>query len=336
MHRPFSRLIRSHAPEHAGGTQHATPTAPPDPAQEQPLATETAPPPPDKRNWLAIGLALLAVYIIWGSTYLAIRKTLLGFPPFLGAGMRFLIAGTILYSFLRLRGAPNPNRRQWVGAAIVGSLLLIGGNGGVVFAEQSVASGVAALIVATVPLWAVLFARIWGRWPNSKEWIGLLIGFVGIIFLNLGGSLSATPLGAVTVLAAAMCWALGSVWSQHLPLPVGAMSSAAEMLVGGAAMLLIGLVFNERFSGPPPPEALWALAYLIVFGSLVAFSAYGYLLKRVRPALATSYAYANPLVALLLGALLAGEHITGIELIALAFILTGVVLVALGREKSRA
>src|SRR6185437_11850366 len=248
-----------------------------DAAQEQPLsaeaATSGAAPTSGKRTWLSLGLALLAVYVIWGSTYLAIHYALQGFPPFLGAGIRFLIAGTLLYSFLRVRGAPNPTRRQWGGAAIVGSLLLVGGNGGVSIAEQSVASGVTALIIATTPLWAVLFARIWGRWPNWKEWIGLLVGFAGIVFLNLGGGLSASPMGAATVLAAALCWALGSVWSQHLPLPVGAMSSAAEMLTGGVVMLLLGLVLNEHFSSAPPAASIVALGYLVVFGSLVAFSA---------------------------------------------------------------
>jgi drug/metabolite transporter (DMT)-like permease len=339
MYVSFSRRLRSSAPARASEPAHPSPNTGADTAHEQPpdaAAPAGMPPAAGKRNWLSIGLALLAVYIIWGSTYLAIRETLKGFPPFLGAGTRFLIAGAILYIFLRVRGAPNPNRRQVGGAAIVGSLLLVGGNGGVVFAEQSVASGVASMIVASVPLWAVLFARFWGRWPNGKEWLGLLVGFVGIVFLNVGGGLSATPLGAATVLGAALCWALGSVWSQHLPLPKGAMSSAVEMLVAGVAMLALGLILNERTTSAPPAVSLWALSYLVVFGSLVAFSAYGYLLKRVRPALATSYAYANPLVALLLGAALAGEQITGIELIALVFILTGVVLVALGRERRRA
>ena len=285
------------------------------------------------RAWLPVGLALLAVYTIWGSTYLAIALVVKGLPPFLTAGIRFLIAGTILYLFLRLRGAPTPNRRQWAGAAIVGCLLLVGGNGVVVFAEQFVASGVAALFIATVPLWAVLIARIWGRWPTRPEWIGLLVGFLGIVFLNVGGGLRITPLGALVVLLAAICWALGSVWSQHLPLPAGAMSSAAEMLVGGPVLVVFGLVHQERIAANPPAESLWALAYLIVFGSLVAFSAYGYLLKKVRPALATSYAYVNPLVALILGAAFNGEQITSIELVALLFILTGVVLVVLGRTK---
>ncbi len=342
MNLPFARLRRFHATERAGASGSLAvfaraESAPPDAAQtDSPGAPETAPSPgqpTNRRSWLSIGLALLAVYVIWGSTYLAIREVLKGFPPFLGAGFRFLIAGAILYVFLRLRGAPTPSRRQWGGAAIVGLLLLVGGNGGVVFAEQYVASGVAALIVATVPLWAVLFARIWGRWPRRAEWAGLLVGFVGIVLLNLGGGLSATPLGAIILVLAASSWALGSVWSQHLSLPNGAMSSAVEMLAGGSVLVLLGLAHQERFAGPPPAVSLWALGYLIVFGSLVAFSAYGYLLKRVRPALATSYAYANPLVALLLGAALAGEQITGIEGLALVFILTGVVLVALARSK---
>jgi drug/metabolite transporter (DMT)-like permease len=336
MYLSFSRRLRSATPARASEPDHTAPLAQADAAQPQlpDAAAPGTPPAPGKRNWLSIGLALLTVYVIWGSTYLAIHYALQGFPPFLGAGFRFLIAGTLLYSLLRARGAPNPSRRQVGGAAIVGSLLLVGGNGGVVFAEQSVASGVAALIIATTPMWAVLIARIWGRWPNWKEWIGLLIGFAGIVFLNVGGGLSATPLGAATVLGAALCWALGSVWSQHLPLPKGAMSSAIEMLAAGIVMPILGLALNERLTTAPPAVSLWALGYLVVFGSLVAFSAYGYLLKRVRPALATSYAYANPLVALLLGAALAGEQITGIELVALVFILTGVVLVALGRERS--
>lgn len=336
MHRSLSRLLRSQVPVRASAVEDPTTSTPTTTAQESPPDAATpasATPAPGRRNWLSLGLALLAVYIVWGSTYLAIRYALTGFPPFLGAGIRFVVAGSILYTFSRLRGAPNPTRRQWGGAGIVGCLLLVGGNGGVVFAEQSVASGVAAMIVASTPLWAVLFARIWGRWPNWKEWVGLLVGFVGIIFLNVGGGLSATPQGAIIIVLAASCWALGSVWSQHLPLPVGAMSSAAEMLIGGGVMFILGLVLNQRFTSAPPPDAIWALGYLIVFGSLVAFSAYGYLLKRVRPAVATSYAYVNPLVALLLGAVIAGEQITSVEIFALFFILTGVVLVALGRQK---
>jgi drug/metabolite transporter (DMT)-like permease len=325
----LSRLTRPRVPE---VTQAA-------PMQDEPLYTHKAvagaAPAPSRSNWLAIGLSLLTVYIIWGSTYLAIAFAIRGFPLFLMAGLRFLIAGGSLYLFLRLRGASSPNRRQWAGAAIVGAFLLVGSNGLVVFAEQYVATGVSALVIATVPLWAILFARFWGRWPGGKEWIGLLVGFAGIVCLNLGGGLHATPVGAGALLLAAMFWALGSVWSQHLPLPAGAMSSAAEMLFGGCVLTALGLVSNERIVTAPPAASIWALGYLIVFGSLVAFSAYGYLLKHVRPSLATSSSYVNPVVALVLGAAFDGEQITGIELVALVFILAGVVLVMLGQQKQR-
>ena len=287
-----------------------------------------------RQGWLGVGLALLAVYLIWGSTYLAMRFAIQGFPPFLMAGARFLIAGTLLLGFLRLRGAPLPSRKQCGGAALVGALLLVGGNGLVAFAEQSVASSVAALAIATVPIWAVLFARIWGRWPSRPEWIGVAVGFLGIIVLNLGGNLHANPAGAVMLLVAASCWALGSVWSQHLPLPAsGAMSSAVEMLAAGIIFIPLSLLHGDHLAASVPAVSWWALGYLIAIGSLVGFSAYVFLLKRVRPALATSYAYVNPIVAVALGAGLAGEAITWLELVALLFILTGVVLVALGRSK---
>jgi len=301
-------------------------------ASTAPAPTSTAATP--RQGWLSIALALLAVYLIWGSTYLAMRLAIKGFPPFLMAGTRFLIAGTLLFFFLRLRGGKLPSRKQCAAAALVGILLLVGGNSLVAFAEQTVASSVASLAIATVPLWAVLFARIWGRWPSRPEWIGLAAGFLGILLLNLGGNLHANPLGAAILLTAAGCWAFGTVLSQHLPLPPsGAMSSAIEMLAGGTILMLLTLLHGDHLAASVPTVSWWALGYLIVFGSLVGFSAYVFLLKRVRPALATSYAYVNPLVAVALGAGLAGETITWPELLALLFILTGVVLVALGRER---
>jgi drug/metabolite transporter (DMT)-like permease len=165
---------------------------------------------------LSIWLSLLAVYFIWGSTYLAIRIALGGFPPFLLAGIRFVIAGSLMYTFLRLRGTPNPTRKEWSGAAIVGLLLLLGGNGLVTFAEQWVASGLAALVVATVPIFAALFAGIWGRWPTRREWLGLGIGFVGVALLSLDGGMSSNSLGAAALLLATISWAFGSVWSRYL------------------------------------------------------------------------------------------------------------------------
>lgn len=288
------------------------------------------------RNRLGVGLALLAVYLIWGSTYLAIRITLESFPPFRMAGIRFVIAGSTLYLLLRLRGAAAPQPRQWAGAALVGALLLVGGNGGVIFAEQWVASGLAALGIATVPIWAALFAGLWGRWPTRGEWLGLGIGFVGVVLLNLDGNLRASPLGAITLLGAAMSWALGTVWSRRLSLPDGLMSSAAQMLTAGGLFLLISLLRGERLAALPSARSLLALLYLIVFGALVAFSAYTYLLNHVKPALATSHAYVNPIVAVALGVGIAGERITGVAIAAMLVILSGVGLLALSKGRPSA
>jgi len=283
---------------------------------------------------LSIWLSLLAVYFIWGSTYLAIRIALGGFPPFLLAGIRFVIAGSLMYTFLRLRGTPNPTRKEWSGAAIVGLLLLLGGNGLVTFAEQWVASGLAALVVATVPIFAALFAGIWGRWPTRREWLGLGIGFVGVALLSLDGGMSSNPLGAAALLLATISWAFGSVWSRYLSVPRGPMGSAAELLAGGVGLSVLGFGTGEQITSVPGPGPLFAMAYLIIFGSIVAFTAYSYLLQRVRPSLATSYAYVNPAVALMLGVGLAGEQVTMFGLIALPIILAGVAIVLLARSKS--
>jgi drug/metabolite transporter (DMT)-like permease len=280
-------------------------------------------------NRLGIVLALLAVYVIWGSTYLGIRIAIEGFPPFMMAGIRFLIAGGALYIFLRARGLPNPGWVQWRNAAFIGALLLVGGNGSVTFAEQWVSSSLAALAVGTTPLWAALFAGLWGRWPSRVEWLGLGLGFVGIIFLNLESDLRASPVGAAALLFATASWAFGSIWSRHLSLPAGLMSSATEMLAGGAVLMVLSLSAGERLTAVPSDRSLWALAYLIVFGSIVAYSAYLYLLGRVRPSLATSYAYVNPVVAVALGVGLAGERITALGITAMFAIIAGVLLVML-------
>jgi len=279
-----------------------------------------------KFGWLVV-LALLAVYVVWGSTYLAIRIALEGFPPFLMAGLRFLLAGGVLYLVLRLRGAPAPRRQQWGSAALVGGLLLLGGNGGVVMAEQWVASGLTALGVATVALWSAIFAGLWGQWPRRLEWVGLAVGFAGVALLNLEGNLRASPAGAVALLVATMSWALGSMWSRHLDLPAGLMASAAQMLAGGGLLLLASVTIGEKVPRAVPARPLLALAYLVVFGSWVGFSAYLYLLRRVRPAVATSYAYVNPVIAMTLGVAFAGERVTLTEWVAMPVILGGVALV---------
>ena len=174
-----------------------------------------------KTNPLGIVLALLALYLIWGSTYLGISIAIESIPPLLMIGVRFIVAGGILYLFLRIRGVPNPNRSQWLGSTAVGILLIGGGMGGVATAEQWVPSGVAAVCIATAPLWISLFAGLWGRWPVRSEWLGLGLGFVGVILLNLGSGLWASPLGAIILLISPMCWAFGSAWSHHLQTTIG-------------------------------------------------------------------------------------------------------------------
>ncbi len=288
------------------------------------------------RDGLGIGLALLAVYLIWGSTYFAIRVAFEGgFPPLLMAGVRFVLAGAVLFAVLRWRGAPVPRAKEWLGAAVIGSLLLIGGNGGVVIAEQWVASGLAALGVATVPVWTALLSGLSGRWPRRLEWIGIALGFAGVVLLNFEGDLRASPLGALALFIAALSWSLGSNWSQRVALPAGLMASAAEMLVAGALFLVLGLLRGERLGTLPDQSALFALLYLIFFGALVAFTAYNYLLRRVRPALATSYAYVNPVVAVALGVGFADERISSIGLVAMLVIVASVALLASGKKDAR-
>ncbi|HZA51254.1 MAG TPA: drug/metabolite exporter YedA [Myxococcaceae bacterium] len=278
-------------------------------------------------------LALGAVYVIWGSTYLGMRIALESYPPFVMGAIRFLLAGGALYAWLRARGTPPPTRAQWGGAAIVGFLLIVVGNGGVAVAEQWVASSLAAVMVASMPLWAALFAGMFGRWPRPLEWAGLAVGTVGVVMLNLDGDLRASVPGAVALVLAPMGWALGSTWGARLPLPTGLMASAAQMLAGGAMFASLSLPQLARLE-VPSLRATAALLFLAVFGSLVAYSAYQYLLRTVQPALATSYAYVNPVVAVLLGVLLAGEHFPPAAAAGTALILAAVALVALRRSRS--
>jgi drug/metabolite transporter (DMT)-like permease len=284
-----------------------------------------------KKNRLAIIISLISLYILWGGTYLGMRVALQSFPPFLLAGTRFLVAGGLMFAFLRARGAALPTRREWLGAALVGTLLLVGGNGGVTFAEQWVASGLAAVAIGAVPLWAAIFAGLFGRWPTRFEWCGLLLGFAGLILLNLGHGLNATnPLGVVALLLAPISWAFGSILSRRVPQPKGSMASAVQMLCACVVLFAIGLGSGERMTAMPSLPAIIAMLFLIVGGSLIAYTAYGYLLSRVSAPLATSYAYANPVVAVCLGVGLAGEQISLTGVIAMLIILSGVVLVTLG------
>jgi drug/metabolite transporter (DMT)-like permease len=280
-----------------------------------------------QRGWLIT--SLLSLYLIWGSTYLAIRWGLEGgLPPFLMSGTRFMLAGGVLFAVLWLRGAPVPDLRQWASSAVVGLLLLGIGNGGLVFAQQWVPSGMAALVVGSLPMWTALFGGLFGQWPGRMERWGLAVGFGGIVLLNLGGNLGGQWLPTLAMLVSPVSWAFGSMWSRRLPMPQGLMSTAAQMLCGGLLMTLFGsLALGEHLpTAMPGPRAVFAYFYLVTFGSLVGYSAYGYLLRHARPALATSYAYVNPVVAVFLGGVLAGETMGATAWLAMGAILGAVVL----------
>ncbi len=294
----------------------------------------TPSPAPPAASITAIVVAMAIVYVIWGSTYLAIRFALEGgYPPLLMAASRFLVAGALLCVALRLRGVAMPTAAQWRNCAAMGVLLLGGGNGLVCIAEQEVSSGLAAVAVASAPLWIGLFSTLRGERSSRIEWIGLGIGFVGVLWLNAGSSLTASRTGLVALLLAPIAWSFGSVWSRGRDLPSPFMGAAAQMLCGGAAMLVVGLALGERFDGVPTAKASLAVAYLTGFGSIVAFSAYIWLLHNVRTTLAGSYAYVNPVIAVVLGALFASEVFTAHDLGAMAVILCGVVAITLSKAR---
>ncbi|HVI24614.1 MAG TPA: drug/metabolite exporter YedA [Xanthomonadaceae bacterium] len=291
---------------------------------------------PARASGLAVVLAIAAVYLIWGSTYLAIRFALEGgLPPRLMAGGRFLVAGGLLYAVLRLRGVPAPTRAQWRNLAVMGALLLGLGNGLVCIAEQSVSSGLAAVAVASSALWMGVFAAMRGERPGRTEWIGLACGFAGVLWLNAGGALRGSPVGLVALFVATIAWAFGSIWSRGRDLPSPFMGAAAQMLCGGALLLGAGFALGERMHAMPTLQGLLAVGYLASFGSIVAFSAYIWLLHHVRPVLAGSYAYVNPAIAVVLGAWLAGERFGGGELAAMAVILCSVVAITLAKARPR-
>ncbi|MBJ6978925.1 drug/metabolite exporter YedA [Luteimonas sp. MC1782] len=291
---------------------------------------------PSSPGPMAVVLALGAVYVVWGSTYLGIRFALEGgWPPLLMAGCRFLAAGGLLYALLRLRGVPAPTRAQWRDLWVMGLLLLGLGNGMVCIAQQTVSSGLAAVAVASCPLWIGLFAALRGERPSRLEVVGLAIGFAGVAWLNAGSSLTASPQGLIALLVAPLAWAFGSVWSRGRALPSPFMAAAAQMLCGGVLLTVAGWLLGERITAMPTPRGWLAVSYLAVFGSIVAFSAYAWLLQNVRASLLGSYAYVNPVIAVLLGTLLAGERFGAHDIGAMAVILAGVVAITVASARRR-
>ncbi|MBV8665913.1 MAG: drug/metabolite exporter YedA [Burkholderiaceae bacterium] len=282
-------------------------------------------------------LALLTTYLVWGSTYLGIRIALESFPPFLLMGTRFCAAGSILYIWLKLRGAPNPNWREWRDAAIVGALLLGSGMGLTAVGEQTVSSGLTSVFIASAPLSMALFAGMFGEWPSAREWMGILVGFGGVALLAGGNDFSAHAGGVLAVMGAVASWTFGSVLAKKkLALAPGAMGFASEMLMGGIVLMGVAWLRGETLITPVTLPAFSAWAYLVVAGSLAAFSAYMYLLSNVSNALASSYAYVNPVIAVALGAAFAGEAIGLRELLAMVIILGSVIMITTTKKPAAA
>lgn len=282
--------------------------------------------------------AYAAVYVVWGSTYLAINFAIATLPPFLMAGARFLVAGLVLYVWMRARGAVRPSAAQWKVATIIGAFLLLGGNGAVVWAEQFVPSGITALLVATLPLWMALLGWLGPdrRRPTPRVSLGLLVGMVGIVVLVGPGALvgqggNVDIVGAAVLMFGSLAWAAGSLYARRAATPPSPqLGTAMQMLSGGLLLVVLGLATGEGRgldAGAISASSVSALLYLIVFGSLLGFSAYVWLLRVEPPTRVSTYAYVNPVVAVGLGWLFAGEALTSQTLLAAAIIIGAVVLI---------
>jgi drug/metabolite transporter (DMT)-like permease len=294
-----------------------------------PLAARAALPP-------LILLCLAATWLVWGSTYLAIKVALPSFPPFFQMGTRFVVAGVLLLAWMRWRGAAWPNRVQWRNALIVGTLMLGGGMGGTAVAEVTVGSGLVVAFIAVVPLMIAGLNLLWGVKPGRLETAGIAVGLAGVLMLTQGAGFQASPAGLAAIAIACTTWSIGSVLSQRtLPLAGGAMGFASEMLCGGVVLLAFSALAGEAPQWPPRPLAVAAWFYLVVFGSLIAFNAYMVLLARASAGLASSYTFVNPVIAMLLGVAAAGEVVSGYEWMAAGVVLVGVVLMLSGTSRPR-
>ena len=295
----------------------------------------------DRKRIIILIAAFAAVYIFWGSTYLAIKYAIETLPPFLMAGSRFMIAGLILMIWARFsKDYESPKAVHWKTSFVVGTFLLLGGNGGVVFAERYISSSLAALLVATEPFWIVLLSWLWLKksQPNYKVALGLAIGFFGVWLLISGQPSShfadggaMQTIGTIVIMLAALSWAIGSLYGLRSPVPKSAILTAGmQMVAGGLVLLFVSLISGEVFNfniSQVSANSVFGLIYLIIFGSLIGFTAYSWLLQNAQPAMVSTYAYVNPIVAVLLGWLIAGESFTGQMLIGAGIIVGSVVLI---------
>jgi drug/metabolite transporter (DMT)-like permease len=281
-----------------------------------------------------VAVALVALYLVWGSTYLAMRFAVEGLPPLGMGGVRFVLAGTVLLAIVRWKGGAMPTRKQWALSVPLGALFFLCGNGLVVLAEKTIDSSIAAVVCATTPLIAGAVGGMMGERPSRAEVIGTVLGLSGVALLAFGSPLATSGPRGLFVLLAPVGWAIGSMLSRRAG-ATGLGCAASQMISGGAWMLLASFLAGEHVPETISFRAAFAWTYLVMFGSLVGFSAYVFLLGRTRPAVAMSYAYVNPIVAVLLGALLGGEHIGPATIMATALIAAGVMSAVMLRARTQ-
>jgi drug/metabolite transporter (DMT)-like permease len=296
------------------------------------------------RRLVAVWAALATIYVVWGSTYLGIMVAIETLPPLLMSGARFVVAGAILYAFAVGRGdrdGDGPTARQWGAAAIVGAALFLLGNGGVALSEERIDSGIAALLVATIPLWMAVLDRVLNRRGLARTGVlGLLVGLAGVVLLvGPSGEHGIDAIGAVFALSAAFAWAWGSLYARDASLPARSLVAAGmQMLTGGVLLLVAGVATGELGElelGSVSGRSLVAVVYLVVAGSVVAFGAYAWLLRNAGTALVSTYAYVNPVVAVLLGALFLSEPVTPRMLLAGLAIVASVALIVTAQSSRR-
>ena len=290
---------------------------------------------PKAPGWL-IAACLLAVYIIWGTTYFAIKVGIEGAAPFFLVGTRFLVAGGLLLGWQAIRGQPMPLARQWRGAALIGFLLLVVGNGGVAVAEHWVSSGATVALISVMPLATALWSGLFGEWPRRLEWGAIVLGGIGAAVMLMGRDLQGSIGGTLVILLGTTCWSLGTVLSRRVDIPHGPTGFGAEMLTAGVIALGVSAALGEHWALPVSPRVWWAWVYLVVFGSVVAFSAYRFVVERVSATLASTYAYVNPPVALFVGWWLGNESFSVNTLVGLPIVLAGVALLAWAQARANA
>lgn len=286
----------------------------------------------DERGELVkITAAFAVIYLVWGSTYLAIRVVVASVPPLLAAGIRFVLAGTLLYAWARFRGGEAPSRREWKSVLIIGSLMFFGCYGCLFWAEQTLPSGLAAVLVAMLPVWTLILETLFLRTQRLTPLLclGLVLGFTGVVVISGRGTAGGQLLPALTVVASNLFWATGSILSKRLALPRAlSVSAGAQMMIGGWMLLVASLVSGEwRAAAAPGADAVFGLIYLILAGSIAAFSAYVWLLHRMGPTRVSSYAYVNPVIALALGYFFGGERFERAAILGSLLVLSSVVLI---------